>query len=185
MIDYEVKNKAIDQLIADIGLSIQDTFVPWSMSRNSKEKMPSLNWKITLLYKDKPIISGLDYTAGYGYCPGSNSSDFPSSRSAYYHSILQRERIEAECKTGKKCRGEHNTPTNQSIEPEARDVIHSLLSDSIALDNSFEDWCAEFGSDPDSIKNKAVYDACIQIGIALRKIGEANLQKLKDAFQDY
>lgn len=46
--------------------------------------------------------------------------------------------------------------------PELRDVLDCLASDASGIDNadSFEDWCDEYGYDPDSRKAESTYKAC-------------------------
>ena len=43
-------------------------------------------------------------------------------------------------------------------EPTAEDVLQSLLSDASSADESFEDWCGEYGYDTDSRKAERTYD---------------------------
>jgi hypothetical protein len=42
-------------------------------------------------------------------------------------------------------------------EPTAEDVLQSLLSDASSADESFEDWCGEYGYDTDSRKAERTY----------------------------
>jgi hypothetical protein len=49
-------------------------------------------------------------------------------------------------------------------EPEIKDVVYSLISDSNTIefsDGKFESWCADLGYNPDSIKDKKVFDDCV------------------------
>ena len=72
------------------------------------------------------------------------------------------------------------------LAPTAAAVLHSLLMDGGALDQSFSDWCGGCGYDEDSRKALATYEACCTIGHKLRKlfsVGErAELSKL---LEDY
>ena len=46
--------------------------------------------------------------------------------------------------------------------PPAYEVLGSLCRDGYdAHENSFEDYCANYGMNPDSIKDKKVYDTCL------------------------
>jgi hypothetical protein len=49
-------------------------------------------------------------------------------------------------------------------EPTAVDVIQCLISDMSTLENTngFDDWCFEFGFDPDSRKEMKRYQACVR-----------------------
>lgn len=71
--------------------------------------------------------------------------------------------------------------------PKHADIIYSLLMDSSADDHvNYESWAAEYGFDPDSIKGLRTYEACCQIGRALRtNLGASWLEAARNAFQDY
>lgn len=70
--------------------------------------------------------------------------------------------------------------------PHAADVLHSLLLDSTASDQSFNDWCGDMGMDSDSIKAFSTYQACCAIGESLRKLfNRTELEALRDMVQDY
>lgn len=74
----------------------------------------------------------------------------------------------------------------QNVSPTLQDVLHSLLMDSSAMDETFSDWCANFGYDDDSIKALETYQACAKIGQALSKsFTPSELQELREIFQDY
>lgn len=70
--------------------------------------------------------------------------------------------------------------------PSAADVLHSLILDSSAADQSFNDWCEDFGYDSDSIKAFTTYQACCVIGENMRKLfSRTELETLRDMLQDY
>lgn len=70
--------------------------------------------------------------------------------------------------------------------PHAADVLHSLILDSSAADQSFNDWCADFGYDSDSVKALTTYQACCVIGENMRKLfSREELSTLRDMLQDY
>lgn len=72
------------------------------------------------------------------------------------------------------------------VAPHIADLAYSWLLDGEAIDESFNDWCANFGSDPDSIKALNTYRACCETGEKLRKMfTREQLQALRDALQDY
>lgn len=71
-------------------------------------------------------------------------------------------------------------------DPHPADVLHSLILDSSAADQSFESWCDEFGYDRDSRKALATYEACQQNADKLRKLfTRETLESLTSALQDY
>lgn len=175
----------LEQEISDMGLTVKSVFVPWSKSRNAKANPKisdySLNWRITLMRGEREIVT-TDYGAGIAHCEGYKPND---------RSVLHAESIIQQCETGKKhWRGSNSDrlfPTGLIVEPNAIDVIYSLVTDSDVLNYStFEDWASEFGYDPDSRKGEAMYRVCLEIALKLQNgIGAANLEKLREASQDY
>jgi len=159
-----------------LGLTMSAKFVPWSLSRNAGEKLPSLNWKVTILHKGRAFLT-TDYMSGCGHCP---SYKVPIKELGHANSIDRTNAIKKECETG---RGKHG----QVLEPELADVLHSLAMDSSALDASgFEDWAAEYDYDTNSRAAEATYKACLDIGLKLRAaLGDAGFQALREAMQDY
>ena len=74
----------------------------------------------------------------------------------------------------------------QKVSPTLPDVLYSLLMDSSAADETFADWCDNYGYSDDSIKALETYQACVKEGQALAKaFTPAELQDLRDIFQDY
>lgn len=70
--------------------------------------------------------------------------------------------------------------------PTAASVLHSLILDSSACEQSFESWCGGFGYDADSRKALAVYEACQKNTDKLnRVIPRALREKLAELLQDY
>lgn len=180
----------IKALLAKYNLTVESVFIPWSRSRNKDEKMPSLNWSVTLLMNGRKILT-TDYMAGMGHCP-------------YYkkHSVMGRmsyddmECIKHECETGRKVShygGALSRPMESStqnlrgtIQPDSADVIYSLLIDSDVLDYpTFESWAGEFGYDPDSRQAEKTYNDCMKIALQFRQIGESVISELREAYQDY
>lgn len=70
--------------------------------------------------------------------------------------------------------------------PHPADVLHSLILDSSAADQSFDLWCGEFGYDSDSRKALTTYEACQKNADKLRRLfARETLESLTDALQDY
>lgn len=121
-------------------------------------------------------------------------------RSAKPHEILSQYREEicaAECESGFPMeidpwgRGTENTFKRKlkapAIVPDPLDVLYSLAMDSDVLNyGTFECWAAEFGYDTDSRSAESTYRACLEIALKLRAaIGDAGMETLKTAFEDY
>jgi hypothetical protein len=70
--------------------------------------------------------------------------------------------------------------------PTAKDIMHSLILDASAIDESFTDWCAELGYSDDSIKAMHIYRECCETGVWLRKaFSRADIEAMREALQDY
>lgn len=168
--------KPIQHAIEKLGLSIKAEFVPWSKSRNAKEKHKSLNWRVTLLRGGKEVLT-TDYRAGEGHCP-SYKQTFGGM------SIDQRNALDYECENGSRY---NMALSGKPILPDAADVIYSLVMDADVLNYAkFEEWAENFGYDPDSRKGEAIYRTCLEHALALRNaIGDDGLRELQEAGQDY
>lgn len=178
--------ESIQEVAEQLGLTMHAEFVPWSKSRNSGEKHPSLNWKISLSKNGKVFLT-TDYSAGCGHCP---SYKAPVKDLGNANSIMRAEFIERECETGHRALsivGSVAQSMGMPIRPEFADVLHSLASDASVIDyGSFEDWAREFGYDTDSRKAETIYRACLEIALKLRNaLGDEGLMTLQDACQGY
>lgn len=70
--------------------------------------------------------------------------------------------------------------------PHPADVLHSLILESSAADQSFDSWCGDFDCDPDSRRALATYEACQQNVDKLRRFFTREaLDALTEALQDY
>lgn len=171
----------IEAIAADLGLTLESEFVPFSKSRNASEKQPSLNWKVTLKRNGRPILT-TDYMAGSGHCPAYKQGD---------RSIARVDAVKAECELGLTCRidagGYPISMRSKPILPNFADVLHSLASDADVIDaGGFEEWAGNLGYDTDSRKAEATYRACLDIALKLRSgLGDDGLAKLREATQDY
>lgn len=177
----------LNSAIVVAGLTVSAVFVPWSQSRFSTEKYPSLNWKITLTKNGRDILA-TDYMAGNAHCPVRKCSAFNAGAHAIAKAIMQ------ECETGFQVTAYRDLPIYGSfpmsrlpILPDACDVIHSLVLDCNVLDYSgFEDWASNHGCETDSRKAVATYRACLEIALKIRaELGDATLRALRDAGMDY
>ncbi len=53
--------------------------------------------------------------------------------------------------------------------PTTEEVLDSLALDASVRDQSFEDWCGDYGCDVDSRKAERTYNACVKSAGKLRK----------------
>ena len=167
--------------MAENGITIRAEFVPFSQSRNKAEKRKTLNWRVTLVFKNRDIMT-TDYSAGmaHGKAYSAKGLGIPNS-------LMRDEAMTHEAETGRAYYDGASWKHGPKIEPKAPDVLHSLLSDSDVLEYAnFESWAREFGYDEDSRKGEALYKACLEIALKLRAgLGESVLSALKEAAQDY
>jgi hypothetical protein len=72
------------------------------------------------------------------------------------------------------------------VAPCAADVLYSLLMDSYAADQSFNDWCADYGYDNDSISAFNTYQSCCATADKMRKVfTRSQIEQLREMLQDY
>ena len=70
--------------------------------------------------------------------------------------------------------------------PTATAVLSSLLLDAEAIDESFADWCSNYGYDDDSISALETYRACCATGEALRRVfSRQDVAEFRELLQDY
>ena len=68
--------------------------------------------------------------------------------------------------------------------PDAATVMSCLQSDAHAGDNTFEDFCSEFGYDSDSRKAHAIWERCANVRPELRKVLGAHFEAFMSAEND-
>ena len=168
---------AVEELAADLKLTIKADFVPFSMSRNAKYKFPSLNWKVTLLCDGKLVYGPFDYMAGSAHCPSYKQNDNYETRKL----------VAAECQHGRKAFylasvDIVNTTNGKPILPDLASVLSSLAMDADVIDyGNFEQWAGDLGYEADSRKAEGIYRECLQTALSLRSaLGDANMSKLRD-----
>ena len=69
-------------------------------------------------------------------------------------------------------------------EPEKEDVLDALFMDASAKDFSFEEWCAEFGYNDDSISALETYKACLNHAEELEYLLGSNYDSVRDEVQE-
>lgn len=74
----------------------------------------------------------------------------------------------------------------RAVRPPIAGMLHSLIMDTDSATEIFEDWCANFGFDPDSIKALKAYHACQEIHGELRRFfTSSQLEELRTLLEDY
>lgn len=165
-------------IVMELGLTVESEFIPFSQSRNKDQTYQSLNWLVTLKRNGSDILT-THYSAGAAHCPA-----YKDPTLGRQDSVDRYKAIKQQCETGRD--GKPGRP-GVWIKPDSLDVIYSLVSDSGVLTcGSFEEWAADYGYDSDSRKAEAIYRACLDIGLKLQaSLGASNIERLREAFQDY
>lgn len=179
----------IEAAMAALGLTVTAVFVPWSASRNAKEKHRSLNWRVTVQRNGRDVLT-TDYSAGVGHCPSYKATKGALARAHYVEETARYMAIKHETETGRSAVwsfGELSKSGGKPIEIDAVSVVSSLTLDSSVLDaGGFEEWAGDFGYDTDSRAAEATYRACLDIALKLRgAIGDAGMEALRVAGEDF
>lgn len=69
--------------------------------------------------------------------------------------------------------------------PTIEDLFYSLVMDSSAADQTFSDWCSDFGYDTDSRKALQTYEACQESAVKMRGLTSSSLDDLRNYFQNF
>jgi hypothetical protein len=183
MTDTPTPHDELDQFIESLDLDYSATFVPQSVSRNSKLEYPTLNWNIRLGLRSARADAAphmyTDYMQGVGHVPSSGQQNAKRNRTA--------EKYAAE--TGLYCLSRRGDSLVRVPVPSPllRDVLYSLLLDADACNyTSFEDWATEMGLDSDSRSAERMFFDCRAAGRALQNIiPEPAMSTLRELFADY
>lgn len=172
-----MKQTSLNQFIDSLNLQYSVEFVPFSASRNYKEKPRlsdlSVNWRITIGNGRQSLTT--DYSEGIGL-------HFKTAISWNNRATVDEfNRVKSAVETGNK------TGFKRLREPALIDVLYCLVTDSDVLESSgFEDWADSLGYDTDSRKAEKIYRDCLEIGLKLKAIiGGDNLEKLRELYQDF
>lgn len=168
-------------ILERMGLTMDAKFVPFSQSRNKGEKHPSLNWSVTIKKDGREVLT-TDYMQGSGHTTAYKNPVRFNNPKRDLDQHTTNKNIREECETGRICAPGFKGKVDA---PDLADVLHSLLLDSSALDcRDFEDWCGDLGFEPDSIKARSIYDACIAIGLKMRgTFGDKTMRELHELFE--
>lgn len=177
----------LDATIACLGLDYSAYFVPQSQSRNAREKNPSLNWRVTIKNAGRALTT--DYTQGIGHLPEEFRRHLQAQKGLGPRGLAQIERKVAETgRTGRVLSSPDILTSAKPLPaPLLRDVLYCLVMDAGVIDYAtFEEWASEYGYDTDSREAEKTYRACLETALQLRAIlGNENMNKLREAFQDY
>jgi hypothetical protein len=165
----------LETLQTDLGITYTAIFVPFSVSRNAKEKHRTLNWRIILAKGGAALMT--DYSQGVGHIP-----DNTGIKDAY---TRRNNEFEAS-QNGVYCPREGSFTQKRLPPPAFNDVMYSLLMDSEAANQCFEGWASDLGMDVDSREAERTYNTCVKIGLELRKVlAGHDVAAIRELFVDY
>jgi hypothetical protein len=141
--------ETLAEAMRELGLTVKSTFVPWSKSRNAvagehvQVEKRSLNWRVELRrsrlsHRDdegedfaQTVVLACDYTAGIGHAPS-----YPKGGTSRGLTLDVAEQLEHETEHGKRCvrMGSVVPIYGKAIEPDACDVVASIVNDTSAID---------------------------------------------------
>lgn len=104
-------------------------------------------------------------------------------RTPYGHGYMRDEYARLKHKTLTDAGLETLLKNSKATAPSLDDVLHNLVSDADAAEQTFSEWCSNFEYDTDSRKALATYEACQQCADKLRKAGidiAAERERLQD-----
>ena len=122
------------------------------------------------------------YSMGYGHYPFIEVCYVPGSRTRF--SVDGAAEILRAVNNNRRLPSRGGEPI---VAPTLGDVMENLLEDAGAvLDGlTFIHWCQEYDMNPDSIKDKATYEKCLDIGLRLvRGFGATELLRLRELTQE-
>lgn len=171
----------LQDLIRELGLHMDSTFVSRSQTDNAsatKLHEMQIHWRVRVYREGRKCDISSSYSMGIGHLPKSIQ---PPTRGA---SVDQYDNTVKILETGRYRPGLRTTPL---APPSIVDALYSLVSDAEAINfPSFEEWASELGFETDSRKAESIYRACLDTGLKLRRmLSDAELTKLREAFQDY
>lgn len=184
---------------------------PKAKDERGRKGWRSLNWEVRVM-RDGRLVAATEYSAGEAHCPAYKA--FGHGRKVVWQYDTITREIETGLEHGTTYETCHR-PKGQTawipaetlgysaegrpiiqagryekrkqFTPKAADVLYSLASNSDVLDYAtFEEWADCFGYDVDSRSSESTYRTCLELALKMRAgLGEAGLQSLRDACQDY
>lgn len=174
------------ELIQELGLHMDATFIPRSRTDNAAERDMNkwqIHWRVRV-YREKRLADIItDYSEGIARLPKGITHPGLQTSIANYEAV---KRVLETGKYGNFNVGHYLTP-HKLPPPSLTDVLYCLVLDGGAIDSpTFEDWAENYGFDVDSRNAERTYRACLETGLKLlAMLGSADLERLREAYQDY
>ncbi len=176
------ESKKIEETLTELGYAIESSGARGEV----RGDWPCMAYAVQIFRNKRMIWTGA-YRMGTGYrgpfpaSPG-QSSQWPFAASLYYALKANRNLVDKQLVADASAW----IANRNKVRPPLADVIYSLLSDASGADETFSDWCGNYGYSDDSIKAREIYDTCRDIASALRRgIPAAELKTLEILFKNY
>ena len=144
-----------------LGLSIESEFVPFHLSRNKAESVPSLNW-LTKIYLNGKLVWSGPYMQGIGHAPSA---------------MGPRNEQLTEANSGK------NYNTGKDLDkPTLEEVMYCLGLDAQSGSMKYLDFCSDFGYAPSDEKASRIWNACVKV---YESFGDDLLWKINEIMDGY
>lgn len=124
------------------------------------------------------------YSMGYGHYPDIDDCYVPGGKMRNAFSVNGANEILRAVNKNRRLPSDGGGPI---VAPSLGDVMCDLLQDAAPVLNgwTFIDWCQEYGMNPDSIRDKAMYEKCLDTGLRLvRGFGAAELLRLRELTEE-
>lgn len=175
--EAQVKNDTenkVDAVLSNLGVTYSVFPAGAGLKRDGWE---CDGWRVVLGKAD--TIESFDYYTGTGHRVIFKPTQYEIERKALASCVNKRS-IMAE-----------NIRANMAdcvkpFAPFAAGVLHSLIMDGTASEQSFNGWCADLGYDSDSMKAFKTYQACCETGEKLKSIfSRKQISELAELLADY
>ena len=136
-------------------------------ARGDDWKDSAFHWSVTLSYQGRRHVT--EYWTGCGNVENQRDSLCPGlSATTKARTLWEEQRVTWLRNSAK------------PIPPSPADVLHSLMLDATAIEQGFEDWCADLGYDTDSRKAFETYLACQESGKLAQYLLRGEYEKFRN-----
>lgn len=185
MTDYERANQEAEKIFSALNLTTQIS----APIADVKDEWPNILYRVTFSKSAKNLCT--EYRLGVGHVK------FPKTFEAIPHGcpvdlVMVFNTLRHNPGATLKDKGKHAHAAvflaiHQKVAPKPYEVFAAICEDSLsAHSESFENWCANFGSDPDSIKARKVYDYCCELFHQISAlVNRATISKLAELHSQF
>jgi hypothetical protein len=170
-------NSALEAQLIAAGVTMEVETVPQQVGSLKDARFQF----IITIRRNHDIWQG-PYSMGYGH--------YPNIEKCYLHGSRTRFSMDGEAEILRAVNNNRRLPSRGGgpiVAPTLGDVMETLLEDAapVLCGLTFIHWCQEYDMNPDSIRDKATYETCLDIGLRLvRGFGATELLRLRELTQE-